>query len=398
MRGGNGTRARRWIATLTAAMALVAAGACSDDSADRDEATDVEPGGDASGAIGDADWIFPGDDWDTADPEDLGFDAQTLETLAEEARTGESSCLLVSRQGQVVGEWYWRDTEPDTTHQVFSVTKSYTSTLVGIAQDEGHLDIDDKVSDYIDEWVGTPSEDITIRDILSNISGRTWNAIEFDRYYVTAASTPNVTEWAIDLGQTSPPGEEWVYNDGAIQTLEQVLEEAVGQDPAAYAEEKIFEPIGASNTEMGHDESGNTYMFWDIQSSCRDMARFGYLFLRDGVWDGEQVLPEGWVDEATGQPSQDLNSGYGYLWWINRPGDQPGGGNGEGSQAEQGDGNLPNPEAPEDMYWAQGLGGQTIQVHPETETVVVRLGTGTLPPPYGSENTAQIVTEALVDP
>lgn len=148
---------------------------------------------------------------------------------------------------------------------------------------------------------------------------------------------------------------------------------------------------------MNNDASGNTYMYFGFQSTCQDLARFGYLFLRGGEWEGAQVLPEGWVDQATGQPSQELNAAYGYLWWLNRTGPVPSlfGGESIGADVAEPAERQLIPEAPDTMYWAQGLGGQTVQVDPETDTVVVRLGTGDLSAQYGSANTSRVATEAL---
>lgn len=374
-------------------LVLLIAACSADDSSDAaqapvDEAPVSEDASDATEAA-----VFPGQQWSYVDPEELGFDPDKLEELAQEAGEHESYCMIVTRHGQIAGEWYWQDTDVASNHEAWSVTKSLTGTLVGIAQAEGHLDLDDKVSDYISDWVGTPSKDVTIRDILSNISGRNWEVAD----YVGLTSAPDARSYALELGQDAPPGTTWIYNDGAIQTLEVVLESATGQEPADYAQEKIFEPIGADDSHMNKDASGHTYMYFGLQSTCQDLARFGYLFLRGGEWEGTQVLPEAWVDEATGQPSQELNAAYGYLWWLNRIGPVPSlfGGESIGADVAEAAERQLVPGAPDTMYWAQGLGGQTIQVDPETDTVVVRLGTGNMSAQYGSANTSRVVTEAL---
>ncbi len=119
--------------------------------------------------------VFPGDSWERARPRALGFDPKRLEAIAQQARPSRTTCLLVARKGKVVGEWNWRETDPETPREVFSVTKSITSTLVGMAQAEGDLDIDQPAKRYIEEWQGTKSRAVTIRDILSNVSGRYWD-------------------------------------------------------------------------------------------------------------------------------------------------------------------------------------------------------------------------------
>lgn len=394
--GPSTTRALHRLGALLGGVALVVV-ACGDDAEDVGEAA-------ATGGSEVADEIvYPGDEWSYADPGEMGFDPDTLEELAGVAEDNDSDCVVVTRDGQIVAEWYWGDTEPDTQNEAWSVTKSYTSSLVGLALEDTDLELDDKASNYITEWAGTDSEDVTIRNLLSNDSGRSWAETHSMGIYVDIVAAEDRNELAVDLGQDGPPGETWEYNDGAIQTLDVVLSEVTGTAPADYAEEQLFEPIGASNTDMSTDGAGNTSMFFEVKTTCQDLARYGYLYLNDGVWDGEQVLPEGWVEQATGQPSQELSANYGYLWWLNRSGDADGRGGGEGGDAEDVDdvegADQDVPRAPEDMYWARGLGGQIIQVDPGSNTVVTRMGGGddVFGATYRSDETAAFVTEALVD-
>jgi CubicO group peptidase (beta-lactamase class C family) len=382
-------------AVAGAAVLVMLAGACSSsDSSDAAGSPATTGGGDGA-----ADVVYPGDDWDEADAEEMGFDPARLDEVASGAEAADSNCLLVTRRGQIVGEWYWDDTDETTAQEVFSATKSYGSTLVGIAQAEGHLDIDDPVAEYIPEWADTPSEDVTIRNLLSNDSGREWSlAIDYGQM----VGSGDTTTFGIELSQDAPPGTTWAYNNSAIQTLDAVIEAATGEETADYARDKLLDPIGMSGSEMSHDAAGNTLVFMGLQSTCRDMARFGYLFLRQGNWDGTQVVPEEWVAEAT-TPSQEINPGYGFLWWLNHPGGRrdvtratgAGEDGGEGAAGQAADG------APEDMYWALGLGGQVISVDPGSETVVVRLGPGRVDGPsaqWGPAQAAEVVTSALTDP
>lgn len=384
--------------------------ACSDDSdgstADETSTTVGDGSGTSSSTTtgdpsGDA-LVFPGEEWDRASPEELGFDPASLEAVAQTADDLESSCLVVTRKGRLVGEWYWDGADATTSREVFSVTKSFASTLVGIAQADGDLDIDGSAADYIDEWAGTESEAVTVRNLLSNDSGREWS---FGLDYSQLPASPDPTRFGIELGQQYDPGEAWSYNNAAIQTLDRVVSEATGQVTADFAQERLFEPLGMRHSSMatGGADGTSTYMFMGISSTCLDLARFGYLFLRDGNWDGEEIVPEAWVDEATGAPSQEHNAAYGFLWWLNRSGqlltpmqavtptDEP---------ADPIVGQIA-PGAPEDLFTAQGLGGQLIMVDPGSETVAVRLGEG---PAVGDEGAfrapqiARVVTDALVDP
>ena len=280
---------------------------------------------------------------------------------------------------------------------MFSVTKSVTSTLIGIAQDEGSLRIEQPASTWITEWQGTPSESVTVRDLLSNASGREWS-LGID--YGQLIRAPDATAFAIGLGQTSPPGQVWAYNNSAIQTLQRVLAAATGEDVATFARTRLFEPIGMAASSMGTDATGHALMYMGVRANCRDLARFGTLMARRGRWGSDQVVSEAWVDQATGRSSTPLNAAYGFLWWLNRPG--PIGdalsATGVGEPAEA-TGQLA-PGAPEDMFWALGLGNQVVQIDPGSGTVVVRLGTAEFapkPPTFGRADASRVVTEALVD-
>lgn len=300
------------------------------------------------------DLVWPVPDWQTTTPAEAGLDPAALELMADRAERAESDCLVVTHDGSIVAEWYWNDTNQRSEREAFSVTKSITSTLVGIAIDQGALTLDQKASDFITEWVGTPSEDITVRNLVSNDSGR-YNTFQSD--YVLMPQAENQTAYGISLEQEHEIGEEWVYNNAAIQTLEAVLEGATGMHVGDFAAEYLFGPLGM-NTTIIEDKAGNTLMYMGAQASCRDLARFGLLFLRGGNWDGRQIVSRAWVDEAT-SPSTELNTAYGFLWWLSPDG--------------PGDGPIPR-SAPDDMFGAHGLFDQLVSVLPSEKVVVTRMG------------------------
>lgn len=307
---------------------------------------------------------WPSPEWEVVEPGEAGLDAAALDAMAATAEAAGSECLVVTKDGEIVGEWYWNGFAVDTEREVFSVTKSITSTLVGIAQDRGLLDIDDPASDYIEAWQGTPSEDVTIRNLVFNDSGRFQ---DFPTDYIQMASqAEDKTGFSIGLAQQHEPGTTWVYNNAAIQTLDEVLEVATGVPTAEFAEEALFEPLGMSTT-IKRDAAGNTLTFMGAQASCRDLARFGLLFLRGGEWGGEQIVSAEWVAEATA-PSQELNEGYGFLWWLNRPASSAVATGAAGSSVG------PGSEATGETYAAIGLFNQLVGVYPDSGIVATRLG------------------------
>lgn len=338
----------------------------------------------------------------TASPEELGFDRAVLDRLARDAKAAGSSCFLVMRDGEVAGEWYWRDGAPDTPQEVFSVTKSVTSTLVGIAQAEGALALDDRAAEHVPQWQGTPSRRVTVRNLLSNDSGRFWSQLTD---YVALLQAQDRTSYAVGLAQAEPPGTVWAYNNAAIQTLDRVIRNATGTDTATYAKERLFDPLGMTSTRMTADASGrSTQVFFGMQSTCPDLARFGQLFVQEGEWEGEEIVPASWVEEAVGGSSQDLNAAYGLLWWVNRSGPVREPLDAENPGLPPGVSQVGQlvPGAPEDLYAALGFGGQVVLVDPGSSTVVVRLGAAGRRGSadrraYTIADAARVVTEALAD-
>ena len=397
--------ARRLVAGAATAAALLAGVACSSSgtttAAPAGSSSTVAPGPGAPGstAPSGSGRVVPGERWETVDPAAAGFDPAKLDAMAAQAEAAGSNCLLVTRNGKLVKEWYWNGKGPDSTQEVFSATKSYTSALVGIAQAEGKLQIDEPASKYITEWKGTPSESVTIKDLLSNDSGRHYDFAT--DYSDMAVKAPDKTAFAIGLDQQYPPGTHWDYNNSAIQTLSRVLKVATGMEAAEYAQQKLLGPIGMADSKMKKDSSGGTLTFMGLDSTCQDMARFGNLFLDGGSWGTTQVIPQAWVDEST-SPSQDLNPGYGYLWWLNTKSDPAGAAQATGGAAEGGSGPRQlAPGVPEDAFFALGLGDQHIAVFPDSGVVAVRLGPVNNPnatAKFRPTDIAQLTQAAIVGP
>jgi CubicO group peptidase (beta-lactamase class C family) len=341
-----------------------------------------------------ADAIFPAAQWAQGNPTELGFDAAKLDQVAGEADP-ETMCMIVTRQGQVVGEWYYGDATAETTDVVMSVTQAYVSTLVGIAQDQGFLDIDDKVSQYIPAWVGTESEDVTIRQILAHTTGReSTNSIGNAELHQRLITSNNPGEMAAGLSQVHTPGTVWSQNLPALELLNPILTAATGQDPADFAQEKLFAPIGATHTKMNKTNTGVTWMHSFLETTCEDAARFGHLILNKGNWNGTQVVSEEWVEEAT-SPSQEFNAGWGFLWWLNRPGSLVSIDNVLTPDYDEPSDLKLVPDAPDEMFWGLGFGGRLIQVDPATDTVVVRLGQGD--EAANMQEVVRLVTETMSD-
>lgn len=291
--------------------------------------------------------------WPVRSPASVGLRGSALREGAQVARRRDSTCFAVLRNGKLVREDNWT-LRRDAPREVFSITKSVTSTLVGIAVRDGDLRLDDRVSRYVPQWRGTASATVTVRNLLANDSGRFWS-LQSD--YADLLAARSRTAYAIGLPQQHAPGTAWAYNNAAIQVLERVLERSTGMGVARYARTRLFEPLGMARTRFITDRADDAAVFYGLQTTCLDLARFGML---------------------------QLGRGNGYLWWLNRPGLLRGAKDAvdaQGQPLRQVTGQLA-PSVGEDVYAALGFGGQVLLVDPTTRTMVVRIG---LPAQAGEE-------------
>lgn len=336
------------------------------------------------------------DGWPTASPADLGLRPTRLAALAREAGRADSTCYAVVRRGRLARDWNW-GTPRTTPREAFSVTKSVTSALVGIAVRDGSLRLDDRVARWVPQWRGTPSAGVTVRHLLSNDSGRYWS---MDSDYGALVQARNRTAYAVGLPQQHAPGSAWAYNNAAIQVLDAVLRRATGTPVDRFAARRLFAPLGMTHTRMVRDASGrSTTVFFGLQTTCLDLARFGALYLGEGAVAGRRILSRRYVRQSVARPSTRHNAAYGLLWWLNRPGPLRGSTDpvdAAGQPLEPRSGQLA-PQAPASTYAAIGLGGQVVLVDPGSRTVVVRLGRPdlTAPATYGFADATRVVTEAL---
>lgn len=316
-------------------------------------------------------------------------DSNPGEVLIQKAIDADSNCVVVSQEGEVVLE---HSAGADEPARAFSVTKSITALLVGIAQDAGHLSIDDPVSRFVPEWVGTASQDVTIRDILTNTSGREWDSRTDYRDMAMKAS--NKTSLAINLGQEAEPGTTWIYNNSAIQVLEAVLETTTGVPVDEFAATVLFHPLGMADSHLEQDDAGNANVFAGLWTTCGDLIRLGQMVLDDGAApSGEQIVSRQFLEEATTAPSTELNAAYGYLWWLNHPGDAV-----TPEVATTGKGGSIDgpivPRAPADTLWALGFKNQILAILRSHGVIAVRLGPK---PPKDADFSVRPFTDAVLD-
>lgn len=312
--------------------------------------------------------------WPTGDPADHGFDPTALAAAADALAEPRSSSLLVVHGGEIILERYWNGHGPDASLPVFSVTKSFASTLVGLAEQRGLLDREELAMEYIPEWRGTDSASLTIRHLMTGDSGRTWDfAGDYPGSLGGGTAPADLTGYAIDRGQQFPPGTTWQYNQMAIQCLDRVLSTAAGQPTESFAREALFDRLGMKGTSASVDDLGQMTLAYGIESTTRDMARLGWLYLQEGRWDGEQILAAEFVHAAT-HTANPVNDNYGYLFWLNaeRNWYEP------VTLVFHEEGKV-YPSAPSDVFVASGFLGQLILVSPSEDLIIVRQGAATTP-------------------
>ncbi len=347
-------------------------------------------------AMGQGNYYYPpmGATWESRSPADFNLDASALQEAVNYAETHEYSGAkdlrrailkgferepyheilgpvkkrggpagMILKNGYVVASWG----ETRRVDMTFSVTKSFLSTVAGLANDRGMLRAtDDLVGDYV--WDGTfegaHNSKVKWSHLLqqnSDWSGSLWGIKDWaDR----PPREGGVDDWRYRT--LREPGTVMEYNDVRVNVLAYSLTHLWREPLPAVLKRELMDPIGASTTWrwFGYDHAwtvidgyrmksvtGGGHSGGGIFISAEDMARFGLLFLSEGTWDGKRILSEDWIREAT-TPSKP-NPNYGYMWWLNQPGDR----NWEG--------------VPESVYYAAGFGGNFIVVAPEQDLVMV---------------------------
>ena len=265
---------------------------------------------------------WPTAGWTTSSPEEQGMDpqklAEMLDTIQQKKLRLDS--LLIVRHGYLVLEQYYGSYQQDTRHELYSCTKSFISTLVGIALDQGLLSGTDQpvLEFFYGRTFANPDprkNAMTLEDLLTMRSGLDW--LEDDSTYQAMYLSPDWVKYVLDLPMAQAPGSNFLYCSGCSHVLSAILQKAAGMGTLDFARRNLFEPLGITNLRWDTDRAGIPIGGWGLQITPRDMAKLGYLYLRGGQWDGRQIVSPAWVERATqSQTSTGGNLGYGYQWWI----------------------------------------------------------------------------------
>jgi CubicO group peptidase (beta-lactamase class C family) len=336
---------------------------------------------------------WPDEEWPTSTPEEQGISAAAIDSLVADMAAGEYGLVdafMLIRNGYVVADHrfthdYWTiAAEYDTTnhmynydhpdwhpylkgtdlHSLQSVTKSVTSAALGIAMDEGLLGgVETPVMPFFEAYQPYVTDErkrsTKLEDFLTMRSGLQWTTTGgYESEEHSTIQLEASDEWirfVLEQPTDTNPGERYQYNDGVSVLLGKILREATGQRIDEWAKERLFDPIGITDFYWKITPDGEADTEGGLYLSTEDLARFGYLFLRGGEWDGRQIVSLEWVEASTSPVVPDVapdndrqDPGYGYQWWV----------------PDHENGNTR-------IFAGNGYGGQFVLVSPEHDIVVV---------------------------
>jgi CubicO group peptidase (beta-lactamase class C family) len=328
-----------------------------------------------------------GDGWETTSLTEVGLDKSQFIRLMRDLRNlagQEVHSILVVRNGRLVFEEYFDGRkfslaqytggtgfDRDDTHNLASVTKSFTTTLVGIAIDQGHIEsVDEPVFDFFPEHADLLLEDptrayMTVKDLLLMMSGISWNDLGTYSYddprndLVQMFTSDDPIRYALSRDLYVQPGTLFDYCNANTNILGEIVARTTGQRLDFFAQANLFDPLGIIHLEWQMMPNDVVFASGDLRLRPRDMAKFGELFLRLGMWGGQQVVSQEWAELATERLVVELSAGYdwadayGYGWWH---------------------WDLFSDGRTYQTYQASGWGGQWIIVIPEHEMVVASTG------------------------
>jgi len=284
-----------------------------------------------------------------------GIDALLLELAYVQAEEiGGIQSLLVQRNGVLVAEGYFHNFEPNTLHDVRSVTKSAISLLIGIAIDKGYIDsIDQTLGEFLPAGYSTDEvkSQITIRSLLMMSSGLDWHEMDGGDSYSDWWYSDDMIQHILDLPIVHEQGESFIYNTGASHLLSIILTEATGMSTLDFAREHLFTPVGITSSDWLLLREQHYAGGMGMRITALAMMKIGQMVLDEGMYGGTRIVSAGWVSESTRSHISTDNAvyfgpEYGYLWWVGQ-------------------------EDGHDLYFANGYGGQFIVVVPDLNLVVV---------------------------
>ena len=294
------------------------------------------------------------------DQDSTGIDRAKIEEIARQlvfkgAYYGNIFAFIVLHNGIPVVETYKPGFDMNTRFLSWSMAKSFINAITGLLVRDGKLDTSKPSG--IDEWQSDDRKNITLNDLLQMQSGLKWNEDYGSRSDVNLMlfNEGDMARYAIDQPLSDQPGTNWYYSSGTVNIISSMVRDQFINDSSyyTYVQKELFQRIGIMDADFEVDPSGTYVGSSYLYATARDYARFGLLYLNDGVFCGERILPEGWVSYST-TPATASSENYGALFWLNKGGKYP--------------------SAPRDLYSCEGHDDQMIFILPSKKMVVVILG------------------------
>ena len=282
--------------------------------------------------------------WIEKTPESIGLDAIEVNQLMDFVEIPEfnTQAAILIQGNNIIAEYYGEGYNKASLATSWSVAKSFTSTLIGIAIDDGYINsINDPITDYLSEWKGQGQDNILLKHLLAMQSGMD------DHPFAGVIFSTDMVKYSLDRDIMRPPEKAFSYSNEDSMLLGEILENATGLSVQDYADEKLFDILEVED-KWWTDQAGNTVTYAGLDMTPRDFAKFGLMIARDGKWENKEVVSSSWLETATNSYN-DL-APYGFQWWTS---------------------NSPN-EKEYNFFSAKGLDGQLIYVWPEIDLVFVR--------------------------
>lgn len=277
----------------------------------------------------DAAAYYPTQAWRTSTPEQQGVDSAALAKLFDEIQAKQYNIhsIVIARHGFIVAEAYWYPFQPGAKHVLYSCTKSVNSALVGVAIKQGKIDsVAHRVLDFFPERTiankDARKQAMTLEHLLTMSSGMEWNETG------VPLSAPNNSnrqmiqskdwvQFVLDRPMKEEPGARFNYNSGGSHLVSAILQKTTGTNELAFAQEYLFKPLGIADVSWTVDPNGIYRGEDGLELTSRDMAKIGYLYLKGGTWDGQQIVPADWVKVSSQKHiGATGGKGYGYQWWV----------------------------------------------------------------------------------
>ena len=289
--------------------------------------------------------------WNIVSPEDLGIELTSVQELIDyikEPSLNTQAAILI-KGNNIIAEYYAEGYNKDDLVTSWSVAKSFSSTLIGIAIDEGYINsVDDSISLYLPEWKTKPQENISLKYLLGMRSGMD------DHPGLGVYFQGDMVSYSLDREISREPGITFSYSNEDSMLFSRIIENATGLDFQEYADTRLFDKLNIKET-WWTDKSGNTLTYAGLDMTPREFAKFGLMIAQEGKWIDEQIVSQSWIKEATTE--FDNLASYGYQWWTS-------------TISESGLGRARQDDYP--FFSALGLDGQYIYIWPEKDLVLAR--------------------------